>query len=161
MRATRAFNGMSRIALVLAVMVWMVQGCVVTAEKKILVAQDTTAEDQATPPDTTGAEDTFTDETDGGVEPDGIGPAKTAWDIGPEGGSFLFDGGVKLIVPPDAFPQVITVEIGIMGGATTRTGSSRSPLSGSFRTSRTWSSTSRCSWSCPSSTISPQSCRRA
>ena len=122
MRATRAFNGMSRIALVLAVMVWMVQGCVVTAEKKILVAQDTTAEDQATPPDTTGAEDTFTDETDGGVEPDGIGPAKTAWDIGPEGGSFLFDGGVKLIVPPDAFPQVITVEVGIMGGATTPDG---------------------------------------
>ena len=161
MRASSAFNSMPRIALCLVFLVLAAQACVVTAEKKILVAQDTTAEDQVTPLDTTGAEDTFTDETDGGADPDGIGPVKTAWDIGPEGGSFLFDGGVKLIVPPDAFPQVITVEVGIMGGATTRTGSSRSPLSGSFRTSRTWSSTSRCSWSCPSSTISPQSCRRA
>ncbi|MFH1529644.1 MAG: hypothetical protein ABIK09_02795 [Pseudomonadota bacterium] len=120
MRATTAFHGMSRIALFLALVALAAQSCVVTAEKKILIAPDTAEEDLTTPPDTTDEDLDVTGDADGEdtAPPEDItGVSKEAWDIGPAGGTFLFDGGVTLVVPPDAFPVEINVFIGVQGGA--------------------------------------------
>jgi len=93
---------------------------VVTAEKKIPVYPDIADEDETAPRDIKSGVDTSgdvgRDEPDAGS--DSAGPTQAQWDIGPEGGTFRFDGGLKLIVPPDAFAEEITVEAGIMGGAT-------------------------------------------
>ena len=120
MRASSAFDNVSRIALTLSFLVLAAQACVVTAEKKIYVSQDTGAEEDSAPGDTAGGEDTDLpgdgiDDTAGPA--DTTGPSKEEWVIGPDGGTFRFDGGVRLVVPPGAFPQEITVLIGIQEGA--------------------------------------------
>jgi hypothetical protein len=115
MRASSAFDSMRRSALCLVFLVLAAQACVVTAEKKIFVTPDTGAEDDTTPPgDTTGGDDTGDGVGEDITGPaDTTGPSKEEWVIGPDGGTFRFDGGARLIVPAGAFPQEITVLIGI------------------------------------------------
>ena len=117
----RAFEVNPRILLCLVVLAWVAQGCVVTAEKKIPVYTDTVEEDQGTTP-----EDTVGDEISGEVAPadtaqdtaqDTVEPSQEDWDIGPDGGSFLFHGGVRLVVPPGALAGEINVLIGKQAGA--------------------------------------------